>query len=303
MHLASSAADHGPESSIDRPVFIFGVPRSGTTVTQALMASHPDLAWSSQFTNRFPEHPQLALLSRVLDVDSVRRRLSTRWWITPRPAEPYILLRYVTDSAFTQPRPLAEADVTPHAASRYRHVVRQHLHWQGKSRYLQKHTGFPRTRYLRTIFPNARFVHVLRDGRAVANSLVHVGFFDSMKGSWPWGPMRPEFEQEYLESGQAPIVLAAIWWKTLIDLIEPAMLELPSGHGVTVRYDELIVRPQETMAELAESCDLELSPVFSQRVRRIRVSGSDDKWKQLPREEQRLLEDSLGDHLARLGFS
>jgi omega-hydroxy-beta-dihydromenaquinone-9 sulfotransferase len=303
MHLTPPAPDDDSDVSIDRPVFIFGVPRSGTTLTLALMASHPDLGWSSQYTNRFPKRPELALYSRLLDFDLLRRFLSTSWPITPRPSEPYTLLNYVTASAFTQPRPLAEADVTSRAVVRYRHAVRQHLHWQGKSRYLQKHTGFPRTPYLRTIFPDARFVHVLRDGRAVASSLVHVGFFDGTMDTWMWGPMRPEFEQEYLESGRSPIVLAAIWWKTLIDLIEPAMAELPAGHGMTVRYDALIARPEAAAEEIAEFCGLKPSPQFDRRVRRIRVNGSDDKWRHLPQGDQRLLEASLGDYLERLGFS
>lgn len=246
--------------------------------------------------------PQLAAYSRVLDVDPLRRQLRSSWRITPKPTEPYKLLNYVTDSLFTQARPLAESDVAPRAVDRYRQVVRQHLRWQGKSRYLQKHTGFPRTQYLRTIFPDASFVHVLRDGRAVASSLARVGFFDGTLGSWWWGPMRPEFEQEYLQSGKSPIVLAAITWKTLIDLIEPAMAELPSGQGTTVRYDELIARPELTMDELARFCGLRASPMFDRRVRRVRIDGSDDKWKLLPREDRVLLEASLQDYLARLGF-
>jgi hypothetical protein len=302
MDLAPSHAAYGTDPLIVRPIFVLGVPRSGTTLTLALMASHPDLAWSSQFTNRFPMIPELALYSRVLDVDALRRLLPTGSRLTPRPAEPYTMLNHVTDRAFTQPRLLGEEDVTSHAVRKYRRVVRQHLHWQGKSRYLQKHTGFPRIRYLQTIFPDARFIHVLRDGRAVSSSLEQVGFFDGTADSWWWGPMRPEFEQEYVQSGRSPIVLAAITWKTLVDLIEPAMAELPPHRGMTVRYDRLIARPEDTMAEVAEFCELEWSPAFSRRMSQIRVAGSDDKWKRLPPKQQRDLEGVLRGHLDRLGF-
>ena len=75
-------------------------------------------------------------------------------------------------------------------------------------------------------------------------------------------------------SPESPTVLAAIWWKTLLDLIEPAMADLPSGRGKTVRYDELIAVPEETMAELAEFCELEISPVFMKRIRPVATSGS-----------------------------
>lgn len=303
MSVASFACRVPSGATVDRPIFVFGVPRSGTTVTLTLMAAHPDLAWSSQFTDRFPQLPELAFYSRIQDYDAVRRHLSRGSKLVPRPAEPYTLLNHVTDRVFTQPRPLTEADVTREAAQRYRNVVRKHLHWQGKARYLQKHTGFPRTRYLKAVFPDAKFVHILRDGRAVANSLARVGFFDGTMRSWWWGPMRAEFEQEFRSSGESPVVLAAITWKTLVDLIDVAMSELPSDSGLTVRYDELIARPQATMARLAEFCELDPSPAFDWRVRQVHVSGSDDQWRQLPRNEQLLLEASLADHLVRLGFS
>ena len=228
-HSSGRAAGLG----IDSPILLLGTGRSGTTLALNLLACHPDLAWSSQYTNHFPRVPQLSVLSRVLDVDMVRHRLPRQWRLTPTPSEPYMLLNHLTDRVFTEPRSLSQADVTANARKLYRHNVRQHLHWQGKARYLQKHTGFPRTSYLRQIFADARFVHVHRDGRSVANSLLHVAFFDGTMASWMWGPMRPEFEQEYLASGKSRVVLAAIWWKTLVDAIEEAMSELPASHATT----------------------------------------------------------------------
>ena len=302
MHLVSAAAEPSSDPSIDRPIFCLGVPRSGTTLTLAMMACHPQLAWASQFTNRVPTRPELAFYSRILDLDPIRRRLPAGSAVTPRPSEPYVLLNHLTDHTFTEPRLLDAEDVTPEVAARFRRSVRAHIHWQGKSRYLQKHTGFPRTAYLQAIFPDGRFVHILRDGRAVAASLTRVGFFDGTEDSWWWGSMRAEYEEEYLRSGKSAIVLAAITWKTLVDLIEPAMAALPPGQGMTMRYDDLLARPEETIEDVGRFCGLELVPSFWDRMRLIRVSGSDDKWKQLPSEERRLLEASLGGHLQRLGF-
>lgn len=302
MHLASGTVDPGSNRTIDRPIFFLGVPRSGTTLTLAMMACHPELAWASQFTNRFPTRPELALYSRILDFGLVRRALPREWPIVPRPSEPYTLLNHLTDHAFTQPRLLGVEDVTPEVAARFRHSVGLHLHWQGKSRYLQKHTGFPRTEYLRAIFPDGRFVHILRDGRAVATSLTQVGFFDGTEDSWWWGSMRAEYEEEYRRSGKSAVVLAAITWKTLVDLIEPAMAELPQGQGLTMRYDDLLARPEETIEQVGRFCGVELVPSFWERMAQIQVRGSDDKWKQLPNEDRRLLEASLESHLQRLGF-
>lgn len=290
-------------NTIDRPIMLLGTGRSGTTLAMRLTASHPDLAWVSQYTNRFAGRPELAMVNRLQDFEPLRRVLPLDWKLTPQPRETIRFTQHVTDGMFTQPRELAVADVTPATRERYRRAVLKHLHWQGKRRFLQKHTGFPRTHYLREIFPDARFVHVLRDGRAVANSMLHVAWWDGTMKSWWWGPMPPEYEEEYRASGEEPIVLAAIVWKRLVDLIGPAMAELPPEQSLTVRYDALVRDTASEMARLAEFCGLEPSDRFERRVRRFAVADADDKWKRLPRDQRELLEASLADHLERLGFS
>src|SRR3712207_7426845 len=57
-------------------------------------------------------------------------------------------------------------------------------------------TLFPYTtlfRSLSEIFKDAKFIHLMRDGRAVANSLLHVYFWSGWKGpgNWGWGQLSP----------------------------------------------------------------------------------------------------------------
>ena len=49
-------------------------------------------------------------------------------------------------------------------------------------RLLIKITGWPRIGYLDEIFEDARFIHIKRDGRAVASSLLHVNFWRGWYG-------------------------------------------------------------------------------------------------------------------------
>jgi hypothetical protein len=302
MQEASLEVANGPDPSIDRPVMLLGTGRSGTTLAMQLTACHPDVAWISQYTNRFAAFPELAVLSRVSDLEPLRRGFPAHWKWTPQPRETISFTKHVTEGMFAQPRELDATDVTPATRARYRRAVIKHLHWQGKPRFMQKHTGFPRTRYLREIFPDARFIHILRDGRAVANSMLHVAWWDGTLKSWWWGPMPPEYEDEYRASGESAIVLAAIVWKRLVDLIEPAMAELPAEQALTLRYDALVRDPEGQMALMAEVCGLEPSHRFEQRVHGYEVDDADDKWKRLPRDQREMLEGSLADHLERLGF-
>ena len=61
--------------AIDRPIMRFGTGRSGTTLAMRLAACHPDVAWVSQYTNRVAAHPELACISRLMDLEPVRRVL------------------------------------------------------------------------------------------------------------------------------------------------------------------------------------------------------------------------------------
>ena len=40
---------------IDRPVFVIGTGRSGTTLFHEPMAYHPQLAWFSNWSRRYPQ--------------------------------------------------------------------------------------------------------------------------------------------------------------------------------------------------------------------------------------------------------
>ncbi len=46
--------------NVERPIFILGPPRSGTSLLYKTLAVHPDLAWFNRNFKRLPEWPRLA---------------------------------------------------------------------------------------------------------------------------------------------------------------------------------------------------------------------------------------------------
>jgi hypothetical protein len=222
--------------------------------------------------------------------------------LIPQPTENYRLVRWATDGVFTIPRALTPQDVTDKAAQRMRYLVHQHLKGQGKSRFVMKFTGFPRVAYLNEIFPDALFIHVVRDGRAVASSLVRAPFWRG-EASWGWGEMGEEFRKEYLDAGKNELILAAISWKMLMRHLVAACEHIPSGRFLQMRYDKLITNPLGRMREIAEFCQLPNSELFERRVTACPLISNDKKWRKLlTPEEQRQLEHSLRPALETYGF-
>ncbi len=289
---------------INRPVFILGTARSGTTLFLNVLAFHPDFAWFSTFSKRFPGYPSVAFLSRIHDIPMADRLFSKSYRYLPRPAESYSMLNYCTDSVFTAPKMLNASDVTESTRQRYRGIVEDYVEIQGKSRFIQKYVGFARTRYLKNIFPDALFIQVYRDGRAVANSRNNVDWWSgNLDTGWWWGDMKPEYMREYLDSGKEPIVLAGIVWKTVMDLIDEECAELPDDQLIRIRYDEMISDLPGTMRKVVKFCGLRESQRFERHVHNTQVSNMDTKWRErLSDRQKELLKHCLGEHLIKYGF-
>jgi hypothetical protein len=108
-------------------------------------------------------------------------------------------------------RDLVADDVTPGGAARIRRAFAC-MTTPKRDRLLIKITGWPRLRYLRELFPDARFVHVHRDSRAVAASLLEVPWWDGWRGpsTWRRGPLPPDLAALWEEHDQSFVALAAI---------------------------------------------------------------------------------------------
>jgi hypothetical protein len=291
-------------TSVDGPIFLIGTGRCGTTILLQLLGCHPDVAWISNYTNRLPQLPQLAFLSRVVDIPIFGDMLARRWRVTPKPVEPIAALNYVTDGVFSRHALLSECDVTEGTAEQFRAFIGAHLRWQGKKRFLNKHTGFARNRYLKRIFPNGIFLHLIRDGRAVVSSLLRMRWWDGTLNSWWWGPMKPEYAEEYANSDNSPIILGAIVWKTLLDKISDETASLGGHEIMTVRYDTLIEDYRRTMIGIADFCKLASTGRFLRRLDDFDIRRTDHAWKtQLTHEQQKELESSLAGHLEKYGFT
>jgi hypothetical protein len=293
------------KSPLSRPVCIFGTGRSGTTLLFKLLCSHPAVGWFSNYTNRFPRLTCLAAVSRVLNYDWARTHLNEAWSLRPRPCESYRLYNHLTDGLMAEPgRPLSAADATDSIIRRYRRCVAAHLQYQGKRKFVQKHTGYPHAGFLDAILPDACFINVVRDGRAVARSMVNVRWWDGTMKSWWWGPMDAADQAEYLASGREPIVLAAIAWKTLMRRNADARALLPDGRYMELRYHDLVNDPSGTIERVTEYCELEPSALFARRVMAVPIRDEDSKWRRdLSARQIALLEQCLEADLVRYGFS
>jgi len=290
------------ESNICKPIFVIGTGRSGSTLFHDLLAYHPQLAWFSSWVNRWPHRSYLAAAARLVDLPLVGPRLR-RW--APHPTEAYNIWD-ACYQGFSRPfRTLRADDVTPVAKQSIRQQVLLHLRYQRKPRFITKYTGWSRIGFLNEIFPDAIFIHVLRDGRAVANSLLQVHFWHGWWGpyNWRWGLLLPEDQEVWERYDRSFVVLAGLQWKIVVQETRSSSELLPSSRFLELKYEEVVQRPIEVMQEVVRFCDLEWTPAFERSVRSMPIRDSIDKWRKdlTPSQQQQLCE-SLGNYLQELGY-
>jgi hypothetical protein len=137
------------------------------------------------------------------------------------------------------------------------------LAWQRRPRFAAKLTGPPRMAFLRSAFPDAYFVHVIRDARAVAHSLINVPFWRRQGGlEQPfWSDLMGTEELElWRRSGRDSATLAALQWKCVIDLARLEADCAPKGRYVEVRYEHFTNAPHDVLRAIMNACGLSDAP-------------------------------------------
>jgi hypothetical protein len=247
-------ADVSPATS--PPVFVVGAHRSGTTLLGLMLRGHPQMAFLGEFEyavdffegGRWPATP--TLLER-LDTD---RRFRAQAF----DVDPALEGRALMDSFLDQTR-ARQGDKPRAGATFHRHFDRVVQLW-----------------------PEARIVHLLRDGRDVAPSRIGMG--------WSGNVWTSCFAWQRMEE---------LW-----DRVAPQL----EARSHELRYEDLVTRPEETLRRLCDFLSLDWEPeALLSYPERSRYGPPDAKlaeqWRRkLSARELSLLEGAIGPMLARRGY-
>jgi omega-hydroxy-beta-dihydromenaquinone-9 sulfotransferase len=291
------------DKPVDRPIFITGLGRSGTTIIHTLLSKHPNANWLSLLVAKFPERLYLnRWLMRAMDLPLVNIYLKYRFV----PLENYPFWDHYYGGFGYPGRDLVASDVDVRSAKSIRRAFSQLIAGK-KNRALIKITGAPRISFLHAIFPDAKFVHVTRDGRAVVASRMKAPFWNGWRG-WRGFSLWPErmpthYEQEWERHGHSFVALAGIEWKAHIDQMAEVRRNFPHINILEVKYEAFCADPVRQLREIAEHCELPWYPDFEARLQKQYVSSENSKWKsELTEEQQAILQQVLADYMIEQGY-
>jgi len=237
---------------------------------------------------------------RLLDVVPLEPLLRRRYY----PAEVYRFWDHYYPG-FSEPcRDLRRDDVTERARRELPPALRAAT-GRSRPRLVVKITGWPRMAFLHELYPSARFIHVFRDGRAVANSTLNVWFWRGWGGPtrWRWGELSNGEKEVWERHNRSFVSLAGIQWVKLMSSFRDVRSEIPSEQLLEISYEDLCADPEATLRKATDFADIAPSPRFLRRVNSFDLVNQNNKWKHdLTATQQATLEDSVGVELAAWGY-
>ncbi len=289
------------------PIFIVGAGRSGSTAFHHAFARHPHVSWVSKILDVMPKAEKLnAAVLRGLDSPVLGAALKKRV-IEPghlKPSEAYAYWERIAPG-FSEPfRDLLDTDLTERTKANLQDAI-ERLTIDERPTPLHKITGWPRMGYLNAAFPDAKFIHVVRDGRAVVNSIMQIDFWEGWKGTKGWRglDMTDEQQARWDASGQSFVTLGAMELADMFDAMVKATALIPADRFMEIRYEDLCDDPTGTFANVTSFCDLEYTDDFNQSVIDFGFRNTNTKWrKDLTELQQRQLEAELAPHLLRWNY-
>lgn len=239
---------------IDSPVFLVGAERSGTTLLRLMLSHHPQMSFDSESEYLVDAMPPSGLPSREAFVRNLQQDRGFNY--KGRTIRPDLDVVGLANDIVAQKA--AGRPVKVYGATVHRHFDT-----------------------LLRIWPDARFIHLVRDGRDVAESTIPMGWSGNMyAGIGRW------IEAEELWAGMAK--------------------QLPADRHMTLTYEALVTDPVGELTRICRFVGLDYDPAMMSYDKSSTYSkpntASIAKWKSLPRAKVAPAESRAADWLTKHGY-
>lgn len=218
-----------PEQT-DPYFFVIGADRSGTTMLRLMLNEHPEISVGPETWFFLPLCERFGI-DRRLDAEELDEAI-----------------RIVLEHERFGEYPVAEEEFRsrvaqldrPTTARLYAELLRILAEREGAPLFGDKTPGYSHCALeLARAFPQAKFIHIVRDARDVSLSLVRVGWY----GGKPWR--------------------TAQHWLRRVDDAERALAVLGPKRALRINYKDLVLQTEATLHSLCRFLEIEYDPAMS----------------------------------------
>ncbi len=246
--------------TLAKPLVFIGSGRSGSTVISEIIFRHEQLAWPSNYQDKFPASTS---------VNYLRRFFENKYWhiygqkpqlnkvsifnkLIFKPVEAYDFWEQITGNRIDFSRGfLLNERATLEEAGKIHSFFRKMVANQSRNRLTFKITGPSRIGYLKSIFPDAIFINIVRDPYYTIQSWLKVDFWQD-KGAhqlWWQGAYTKEEEVWANSHTDHPWLLAALQYKKIQEKTNAEIIQ----HQVlcmTVAYEDFVQMPEKIIGDI-----------------------------------------------------
>jgi hypothetical protein len=239
-----------------KPVFLVGAERSGTTVLRLMLDSHPQITWCFEFEyavdliSKEGKFPDLSIYYEWLETHRIFQ--ATNFEIDRNLSYPQLINSFLQQRRDLTKKPIVGATV--------------HRHFDK----------------LLDVWSDARFIHILRDGRDVARSCIGMGWAGNV-----WAGVERWIESELL-------------WQQLQAKLSP-------DRYLNITYEELISDPCKTLKKVCDFIDVPYNEAMLNYYRHTTYDLPDasyiGQWRRkMSKQEIRLVESRIASMLEERGY-
>ncbi|SDH50609.1 Sulfotransferase family protein [Sinosporangium album] len=215
----------------DRPVFVIGCPRSGTTMLQLMLHSHPRIAVPPETRFLIPAYYHRRVYGDLREVGA-RRELAE--WIAKDRTTKFRDLG-VDGAEFVEHVANGPGSLGSVIGTAFRDYADKY----GKARWGDKRPSYVKQiDLLLRLFPDAQFIHLIRDGRDCVASLKEM----------PWYTL--------------DVNHAVATWAEAIDFGRRHARRLPADTYYELRYEDLTADPEGELKRLCVFLDEDFDPAM-----------------------------------------
>ncbi len=213
------------------PIFIIGVDRSGTTLLSLILDSHSRIAipYESHFITKYYKNS-----TKFGDLKEKENRLRLVQSIL---AEPYVKQwdqKIEVDDINLDKCLSLEATIDE--------IFSAYARLHGKDLWGDKTPAYTsEIHIINRLFPQCKFVHIMRDGRDVALSLVK---------QW-WGPN--------------DFISAMRYWEKTLSCTRKMLRMLPDDRYIELKYEELLEDPEREIKKILAFLQLDFEPQMMEK--------------------------------------
>jgi len=219
-------------------VFVVGAPRSGTTLLRFMLDSHPELAIPPETAGLVPIVADLAHAddARVSNPDDFVRL------VTHVPEDAPTWRDFSMSAADLLDRCRSTVPFSPAGGLRAFYTL--YAEHNGKRRWGDKTPLFgSRIADIETLLPEARFVHIIRDGRDVACS----------------------WHRQWFSPSNDLLELVSRWHA---EIVATRLAAQRVSHYMEVRFEDLVDDPRAVLQRICSMLDLDFDPIMIEYHRR-----------------------------------